>query len=195
MNEHDEYYNQLPFTLETELERTIAADSSWQQGVAWGKPRFGHLEGAVKFHIADVLANIERQHPPLEERHQLRLIALIHDTFKYRVNDLKPKMGNNHHAHIARIFAEKYLDDSVLLDIIELHDEAYNSWRMGHYRNRWEHAEERVTNLINRLGPSLPLYVHFFLADSQTDSKDKAPVLWFTQLLETRGYTFMHTNT
>ncbi len=178
----------LPFTLETDLERTIAADPAWQQGVIWGKPRSGHLEGAVQFHIADILANIDRQHPTPEERRTLRLIALIHDTFKYRVNELKPKMGNNHHAHIARVFAEKYIHDPVILDLIELHDEAFNSWRLGAYKGRWEHAEERVSNLLARLGSSLPLYVRFFLADSQTDSKDQSPVQWFMHLLEFRGY-------
>lgn len=178
----------LPFTLETDLERTIAADPAWQRGVIWGKPRFGHLEGAVQYHIADVLANIDRQQPSAEERRKLRLIALIHDTFKYRVNELKPKMGNNHHAHIARVFAEKYIDDPVILDLIELHDEAYNSWRLGVYKGRWHHAEERINNLLAHLGSSLSLYVRFFLADSQTDSKDQAPVQWFTHLLESRGH-------
>ena len=178
----------LPFTLETDLERTIAADPAWQQGVIWGKPRYGHLEGAIQFHIADVLANIDQQHPSPEERRKLRLIALIHDTFKYRVNELKPKMGNNHHAHLARVFAEKYISDPVILNLIELHDEAYNSWRLGAYKGRWEHAEERVNNLLHRIGSSLPLYVRFFLADSQTDSKDQAPVEWFIHLLEARGY-------
>ena len=178
----------LPFSLETDLERTIAADPAWQQGVIWGKPRYGHLEGAVQFHIADVLANIDRQQPLPDDRTKLRLIALVHDTFKYRVNELKPKMGNNHHAHIARLFAEKYIHDPVILDLIELHDEAYNSWRLGMYKGRWEHAEERINNLLSRLGSSLPLYTRFFLADSQTDSKDQAPVEWFLQLLESRGY-------
>lgn len=178
----------LPFSLETDLECIIAADPAWQQGVIWGKPRYGHLEGAVQFHIADVLANIDRQQPSLDDRCKLRLIALIHDTFKYRVNELKPKMGNNHHAHIARLFAEKYIHDPIILDLIELHDEAYNSWRLGAYKGRWQHAEERINNLLNRLGSSLSLYVRFFLADSQTDSKDQTPVEWFIHLLESRGY-------
>ncbi len=178
----------LPFQLETDLERKIAADSAWQQGVVWGQPRTGHLEGPIQFHIADVLANIDSQCPTPEERRKLRLIALVHDTFKYRVNELKPKMGTNHHAYIARKFAENYIDDSMLLDIIELHDEAYNSWRLGAYKGRWQHAEERVDNLLKRIGPALPLYVRFFLADSQTDSKDRAPIVWFMQLLEHKGF-------
>jgi len=178
---------ELPFVLETDLERSIADDSAWQQGVVWGEPRTGHLEGPVMYHIADILANIDRQEPPAEVRRVLRLIALIHDTFKYRVNEQKPKIGKNHHAYIARLFAERYIHDPALLDIIELHDEAYNSWRLGNYKGRWEHAEERIDNLLKRLGPSLPLYVRFFLADSQTASKDRRPIEWFLDLLNRKG--------
>jgi hypothetical protein len=180
----------LPFVLETDLERRIAADPEWQAGINWGKPRFGHMEGPVKYHIADVLANIDRQCMTADERRVLRLVALIHDTFKYRVDESRPKIGTNHHAYIARKFAERYISDPVLLDLIELHDEAYNSWRLGAHRNRWHHAEERINNLMQRVGPSLPLYVRFFHADSETDSKDQAPVAWFEQLLQARGLAF-----
>lgn len=178
-----------PFTLETELEKQIAADPQWQVGAVWGKPRYGHLEGQIMYHIADVLKNIDRQCPPPEERQNLRLIALIHDTFKNRVDESRPKIGTNHHGYIARQFAERYIHDPALLDIIELHDEAYNSWRLGAYKRRWQHAEERINNLLKRLGSSLPLYVRFFYADSDTSSKEKAPVLWFQQLLTNRGFT------
>ncbi len=105
----------------------------------------------------------------------MRLIALIHDAFKYRVDESRPKIGTNHHAHIARKFAERYIHDPVLLDLIELHDEAYNSWRLGAYRNKWHHAEERLNNLLQRLGPALPLYVRFFHADSETEFKRSRP--------------------
>jgi hypothetical protein len=148
------------------------------------------MEWQVMYHIADVLANIDRQSPTDEERRALRLIALIHDSFKYRVNELKPKIGHNHHAFIARQFAERYISDPVLLEIIELHDEAYNSWRLGFYRGRWELAQERVTNLLRRIGPALPLYVRFFHADSKTESKDQAPVTWFEQVLKSRGLSY-----
>lgn len=180
----------LPFVLETDLERCIAADPAWQLGLDWGKPRFGHMEGPIKYHIAEVLANIDRQCTTPDERRILRLVALIHDTFKYRVDESRPKIGTNHHAYIARKFAECYISDPVLLDLIELHDEAYNSWRLGAYRDRWHHAEERVNTLLQRIGASLPLYVRFFHADSETDSKDQAPVVWFEQFLKVRGLAF-----
>ncbi len=177
----------LPFTLETELEKRIAADPAWQEGVLWGIPRTGHLEGAIKYHIADVLANLDRQCLNDEERHFLRLVVLVHDTFKYQVDETRPRIGKNHHAYIARKFAERYVDDPVLLDIIELHDEAYNSWRLGAYKGRWQHAIERVDHLLQRLGPALPLYVHFFYADSHTESKNQDPVIWFKQYLQDKG--------
>ncbi|GHO43492.1 HD domain-containing protein [Ktedonospora formicarum] len=182
----------LPFTLETALEHKIAEDPEWLAGVAWGKPRTGHLEGPVKFHIADVLENIEYQRPAptAEEREALRLIALIHDAFKYRVDESRPKIGSNHHAFIARKFAERYIHDPVLLNIIELHDEAYNSWRLGARKDRWHHAEERMSALLSKLGDALPLYARFFLADSYTESKSQDPVAWFKTYLQERNYTF-----
>jgi hypothetical protein len=183
---------QFPFQLETDLERKIAADSEWQQGVTWGEPRPGHNEGQVMYHIADVLANVDRFASAEEDRRKLRLIALIHDTFKYRVDYTMPKTGSNHHAFIARRFAERYIDDQALLDIIELHDEAYNSWRMGVLRDQWDKAEERAGHLVDRLGPSLPLYLRFYHSDNQTASKEPDSLLWFEQFLRRRGFDVSH---
>ena len=88
---------QLPFELETELERRISSDPEWRRGAAWGKPRPGHPEGAVAAHIADVLRNVEREARSPEERGRLRLAALIRDTFEYAVDASRPRMGENHH--------------------------------------------------------------------------------------------------
>jgi HD domain-containing protein len=146
----------LPFQIETDLEQQICADPTWQQGAMWGEPRPGHSEGKVIYHIAEVLANVDRLARTDEERSALRLIALIHDNFKYRVDTTKPRVGNNHHAMLARQFAERYLDDPDILDIIELHDEAFNAWRLGTSKDRWNEAEVRANRLIARLGSSLP---------------------------------------
>ncbi len=177
----------LPFKTETELEQKICMDPEWQQGVVWGEPRTGHLEGSVMYHIADVLANIDTQAATGGERQALRLIALVHDAFKYRVDTSRPKTGSNHHAFIARKFAERYLDDTGLLEIIELHDEAYNSWQLGARKGNWDGAEARACRLVARLGPLLPRYIRFFWADNQTPSKDQAPLDWFEQFLRRQG--------
>lgn len=178
----------LPFKTETELEKEICGDPEWQQGIIWGKPRTGHLEGPVMYHIADVLANVDRYATTEEERRALRLIALVHDAFKYRVDLSKPKIGENHHAFIARKFAERYIHDPTLLDVIELHDEAYNSWRQGALRGNWDEAEARANRLVARLGSSLPLYIRFFRCDNRTVSKDSAPLAWFEQFLRRKGF-------
>lgn len=179
---------EIPVTLETALERKIAGDPEWQAGVVWGEPRAGHMEGAVMYHIQDVLANIDLQAPTDQDRQQLRLVALLHDTFKYRVDEHRLKIGTNHHAYIARQFAERYIIDTALLTIIETHDEAYHCWRLGHYKGKWQHAEERIDQLITKLGDAFPLYVRFFFADSDTDSKNPEPMSWFQQLLRRRGF-------
>jgi hypothetical protein len=136
----------------------------------------------VSAHIADVLGNIDEADPAPEVRKKLRLIALVHDTFKYKVRDDRPNVGTNHHAWLARRWAERYVDDRDVLDVIELHDEAYNSWSMGAHKGKWEKAEGRVRNLLERLGPRLPLYLQFFRADNRTDSKRQEPLEWFERL-------------
>ena len=100
----------LHFNLENDLEKRIAADPEWLEGVAWGKPRPGHPEGTAKAHIATVLDNIERFYGDNAAREKLRLIALVHDTFKYQVDTDRARTGENHHAMRARRFAEKYVD-------------------------------------------------------------------------------------
>ncbi|MEP7284260.1 MAG: HD domain-containing protein [Chloroflexota bacterium] len=177
----------LPFKLETTLEEKIAADPEWQEGAVWGKPRSGHPEGQVLQHIAEVLANVDRFAIDAEDRRALRIIALIHDTFKSRVKPLLPAVGENHHAMLARRFAERYIDDPALLDIIELHDAAYHCWRAGARWGNWAKAGEYADQLIARLGPSLPRYVRFFRADNRTGDKDQAPLAWFEDYVQQQG--------
>jgi hypothetical protein len=169
---------------ETDLERRILADPEWQQGVAWGIPRSGHPEGRVAVHIEEVLANVDEVALDESDRERLRFVALIHDSFKYRVDDAQQKVGENHHAMIARRFAERYTDDSELLDVIELHDEAYNAWKHGR-RKGWDSAEARARRLLDRLGRSTAFYLRFYDADNRTGSKSRVNFDWFQRLANT----------
>jgi HD domain len=168
---------------EGRVEQQIVFDEEWIEGAAWGDPRPGHPEGIVAGHIAEVLENIERIALDGEDRQRLRFVALIHDTFKHRVDRERARTGDNHHATIARRFAEKYTDDDELLKVVELHDEAYNSWIKGERGGKWEAAEQRARRLVDRLGSSLGLYLRFYRADNTTGSKSQEPLQWFEQLV------------
>jgi len=172
----------LAITPETDLEARIIGDADWQEGATWGKPRRGHPEGTVSAHIEEVLWNVDEEALDDPDRERLRLVALIHDTFKHRVDRELPRVGENHHAMIARRFAERHLDDAELLDVIELHDEAYNAWVKGERGGKWDGAEARARRLLERLGDSRSFYVRFYRADNRTGSKDQAPLEWFERI-------------
>lgn len=178
----------LPFALETPLERAIVADPVWKRGAAWGWPRPGHAEGKVIYHVTDVLANVERYALSPEDRRDLRLIALTHDSLKFRVDPERSRSGENHHAARARRFAERYIGDERVLRIIELHDEGIHLW------NRWRRTHDahliamQLDTLLDQLGADWLLFVEFFRCDNDTPSKNPEPVLWFEEMLRERGY-------
>ena len=164
---------------ESELEKRIISDPEFIEGAGYGKPRPGHPEGQVIYHIREVLANVDKKP---EMRENLRLIALIHDTFKYKVDQNKPKSGENHHAMIARRFAEKFVQiPKDVLDVIELHDEAYNAWQQGGRKGNWYKAEERAGALMKRLATHDRgnLYCAFYLCDNETGDKEQDNYEWF----------------
>lgn len=163
---------------ETDLEKQIIRDPEFIVGAAYGRPRPGHPEGAVAYHIAEVLDNVKKYSNEFNRR-DLRLIAIIHDAFKFKVDQSKPKEGENHHAMIARRFAEKFHLNNDILDIIELHDDAYNAWLSGR-RGNWRLAESRLEKLLLRLSDeNFELYKTFYQCDNETGDKDKLNFEWF----------------
>lgn len=180
------YETSFPFRIETDLERTLAADPELQAGLAYGKPRPGHPEGQVGRHVANVLDNVDCFYGDSPFREKLRLIALLHDSFKHKVDPLQPKTGENHHAMRARLFAERFIDDEAVLDVIELHDEAFNAWQKGHRDSDWERAEQRAGALLERLGENLDLYLAFYRCDNATGDKSQEPLEWFRSFVAAR---------
>jgi len=139
----------------------------------------------VIYHIQEVLANVEKYYNTFD-REDLRIIAILHDTFKYKVDQTKPKAGENHHGMIARRFAEKFIiNRQDLLLIIELHDEAYNAWQKGGRHGNWYKAEERANQLIQKLRDEncLDLYVKFLRCDGESGDKDSGTYEWFVNLI------------
>lgn len=163
---------------ETDLEKRICNDPEFRIGMLEGKPRKGHPEGQIIFHVQEVLKNIEAYS---SDNESLRLIAIIHDTFKYKVDRTKPRVGENHHGMIARRFAEKYDLPIDILDVIELHDEAYNIWKVFNVKHKTHLADERAKKLLSRLGNSLRLFAKFYRCDNKTGNKSSSDYDWFME--------------
>lgn len=165
---------------ETDLERFLIKDPVFVEGLMWGKPRFGHPEGKVVFHIREVLDNVDLLDLSPEDRVRIRLISFLHDAFKHlEGKERNPRDWTRHHAILARQYAEQYISDTMVLDIIELHDEAYYCWRSKVLQKNGTKSDERLERLLNRLGESRQLYYLFFKCDTQTGDKNQAPLFWF----------------
>jgi hypothetical protein len=172
---------------ENGIEEAIISDVEFISGVNYGKPRPGHKEGKVIYHIKEVLDNIDKFYGDDEDRSNLRLIAILHDTFKNKVNQNLPKSGNNHHGHIARRFAKNYiLNNNTVLNIIEHHDDAYNAWCKGDRHDNWFDAGKRANTLIRGLliEGDLDLYVKFYRCDNATGDKKPDSYNWFNWFVE-----------
>ena len=167
---------------ETILEISIVSNKDFVAGLMWGKPRKGHPEGEVIYHVGHVLKNIDK-YSNSENRYKLRLIALIHDTFKYKVDKTIPKSKENNHAFFAYKFAEKYIDDKDVLQVILMHDEAFNSWGEGNNTEDWISANHRADHLIEKLSTNIILYLLFYQCDNETGNKNAECFTWFSSLV------------
>ncbi len=171
---------------ETILERHIIRDSRWREGALWGEPRPGHPEGKVIYHIHEVLKNVDEACSDVILRQRLRLVTIIHDTFKHLEEKKRPRTDwKKHHAVLAQRFAQEYIVDEGILNTIKLHDDAYYAWcatQAGYERQ----ARTLINRLLERMGDDLQLYYLFFKCDTKTGDKYQQPISWFEQLLGDR---------
>jgi hypothetical protein len=164
------------FHAESALERQLLADDELVTGLAWGHPRPGHPEGSVGHHVAAIVSAIAADDPL---RADLRLLALVHDSFKRAVVPRGPWSPENDHAVLARRFAERYVADERLLATIELHDEPYWLWRTR--------AEAGALVAVLARLPDLELFVRFVELDASSEGKDLTFLWWFRRGLAARG--------
>jgi hypothetical protein len=172
------------FTPQTTLEREVAADPELRAGLAWGRPRPGHPEGSVAAHVADLLRTIDGWGFTGARRAELRLLALVHDSFKNQVQEWRPKTGANHHATRAKQFLARFTTDPRLLYTLEHHDRPYALWRK---MQRKGHLDEKAfTAMLDQI-PDPELFLRFIELDGSTEGKKPAPVDWFRDELRRRG--------
>lgn len=171
------------FEPENELERELAKDPEIQEGMEWGKPRDGHPEGTVSEHVADLLRTIDGWREPGPRRSELRLLALLHDSQKNKVQQWRPKTGENHHAMRARRLAERYTDDERLLATIEHHDRPYAIWRRAQRTGRAQ--DEQLDEMLAEI-PDPGLFMRFVELDGSPQGKNPEPIAWLRDELSRR---------
>jgi hypothetical protein len=171
-----------PVTPETELERKLLADPRLHAGLDWGTPRSGHPEGRVADHVAAILAAIAADDPL---RGDLRVLAIVHDSFKSEVRSDQLWSPANDHAVLARRFAERYTSDERLLTALELHDEPYWIWR------HVSAPDQALKALLDRL-PDAELFAQFVELDAANEGKDLTFLWWFRRELAIAGRSPRH---
>ena len=83
------------YVPESDLEQRLLEDPELQRGWAWGSRRHGHPEGAVGRHVAQMLTEIAPDDPL---RRDLRVLTLLHDTFKVNAREGLPYSPDTDHA-------------------------------------------------------------------------------------------------
>ncbi len=164
---------------ENELEARFFDEPDFLTGLTWGVPRYGHPEGEIYKHVQEVLINIDSCGVDDTIRQQLRFIAFTHDTFKYKEHKGEPRDWSRHHGVYARLFLERFITDWAVLNVTELHDEAYYAWRLSYLYQQPAVGKKRLERLLDRIGKYIQLYYIFFKCDTKTGDKNQAPLKWF----------------
>jgi len=165
---------------ETHLEALLIRQPEFREGLAWGVPRRGHPEGPVLFHVEEVLANIEAMVLSTADRRVLRLVAICHDTFKFREAQLREERQRANHGHLAAEFLQRFPVNDLVRNLVRWHDEAFFAWRM-HLMADTAGARNRLAALYDRLRPSWSLFQAFFQADTLTGDKNPEPLRWLAE--------------
>ena len=163
-----------------DLEKLILVQPEVITGLAWGQPRSGHPEGKVETHVEQLLKGIERlYHVEPDRRRSLRIIAILHDAFKYAVDYEKPKVGANNHAVMARNFTQRLKINEAVLDVIEHHDKHFSIWRT--FEKNGTVRESEIREIARKL--DLDLYLEFIYLERDVGQRDPRTLEWFTRKL------------
>jgi hypothetical protein len=177
------------------LTERVMADDRYKANVEfeYDQLQSGHPEGKVKYHIAELEANLEQlKHllPNEEYYWKLKFLIHVHDTFKAQASrEGVPANHPDSHESLARAFASEFTDDPDILNIVQYHDENYTLWKQfqssGHYDNEWF---QRLLNTIH----DWDLFLTFTIIDGHTQGKDIEKLPWFIQQVRQYKQTFVN---
>jgi hypothetical protein len=179
------------------LTERVLADERYRKNVEfeYERPLSGHPEGKVKYHIAELEANLERLKSRLPDEEfywKLKFLIHVHDTFKAdEIKESVPALHPRSHESLARAFASEFTDDPDLLNILQFHDENYTLWKQfqstGHYDEKW------LRYLLDTIC-DWDLYLIFTIIDGHTEGKDIEKLAWFIEQVRGQKQTIVDAN-
>ena len=161
-----------------EIIERIISDPCYLKNIEYGKPRSGHPEGKVKYHIADLEENLEKLASRIsdEQYWKLKFLIHVHDSFKADAVTDAPIASPNSHASLARKFASEFTDDADLLNMIQFHDVNFALWKQ--FAATGSYDVDRFKSLLETI-QDWDLFLMFLVLDGGTKGKDPNKVSWF----------------
>jgi len=170
----------------------VVSDPRYLKNIEYGKPRRGHPEGKVRYHIAELEENLESMKLKGisdEQYWKLKFLIHVHDAFKAEAVPDSPITHPNSHASLARKFASEFTDDTDLLNMIQYHDLNFALWKQfsatGFYNS------ERFSDLLAAI-MDWDLFLMFLILDGSTSGKDPAKIGWFINEVRKYKKTFVN---
>lgn len=163
----------------------ITSDARYLANLDWGEPRWGHPEGTIRNHIAELESNLAALRPRLsgQECWKLKLLIHTHDTFKPEAIAGAPITDPASHASLARAFLAEFCDEADLLAMVQHHDEPFALWRQ--LKATGSYDAQRFAELLAAIR-DWNVFLAFEIIDGCTDGKSRAPLRWFFARIEGR---------
>lgn len=170
-----------------EIVQQILDDPRYQENIEYGRPRPGHPEGQVKYHIAELEANLDAlatRGISEADYWKLKFLIHVHDSFKKEARPDSPILDPESHASLAREYASQFTSDADLLNMIQFHDLNFALWKQFHATGSYDGAHfETLLQTIQ----DWDLFLIFLIIDGNTKGKDRSKLLWFIN--EVRKHT------
>ncbi|MCI0609827.1 MAG: hypothetical protein L0Z71_12290 [Anaerolineae bacterium] len=162
-----------------EIVQQIMTDARYLKNIEYGRPRPGHPERKVKYHIAELEENLEtlKSRGIAEDQYwKLKFLIHVHDTFKAEAVPDSAILHPNSHASLARKFASEFTDDTDLLNMIQYHDVNFALWKQFSGTGFYDTA--RFSTLLETI-MDWDLFLMFLILDGSTSGKDPVKIRWF----------------
>jgi hypothetical protein len=176
--------------MKSAVER-VTSDPRYLKNIEYGKPRPGHPEGKVRYHISELEENLESMKLmgiSEEQYWKLKFIIHVHDTFKAEAVPNSPIAHPSSHASLARNFALEFTNDADLLNMIQYHDINFALWKQ--FKATGSYDAQRFSDLLTTI-IDWDLFLMFLILDGSTSGKDPAKTGWFINEVRKYKKTFV----